>query len=127
MEKIYKKEGISKRELIRKRSQFIKIFKNSKRIDSEKIRVYFTANEDEKGISKFSIVTGRKLGKAVQRNRIKRVIKEVYRKNKDFFGRGINWIFIPQGKWEKINYNKTERLLLDVIKGIKKRKGNRRL
>lgn len=127
MEKIDKIEGIRKRELIKKRSQFIKIFKNSKRIDSEKIRVYFTANEDEKDISKFSIVTGKKLGNAVLRNRVKRVIKEVYRKNKEYFGRGINWIFIPQGKWEKTNYNKTERLLLDVIKGIREKKGNRRI
>ena len=123
---MYKKEGIDKREIIKKRSQFIKIFKNSKRIESEKIRVYFTANKEDKGISKFSVVTGRKLGKAVVRNRIKRIIKEVYRKNKEYFGRGIDWIFIPQGKWEKMNYNNTERLLLDVIKGIKKKKGKRR-
>jgi ribonuclease P protein component len=119
---MFKKEGISKREVIKKRAQFIKIFKNCKRIDSEKIRIYFTGDRNEIDISRFSVVTGKRLGKAVLRNRIKRVIREIYRKNKEYFGRGISWIFIPQGKWEKIDYNKTERLILDVIKGITKNK-----
>ncbi|MGA1841378.1 MAG: ribonuclease P protein component [bacterium] len=127
MKKMFKKEGIDKREIIKKRAQFIKIFKKCKRIDSENIRIYFTENENEKEISRFSVVTGKKLGKAVLRNRVKRIIKEVYRKNKEYFGMGINWIFIPQGKWEKIKYNNAERLILDVIKGIKKKKGIKRI
>lgn len=120
MNEIFKKEGINKRERIRKKSQFIRIFKNSKRIETKKLRIYFEKNKSN--ISKFTVVTGKKVGNAVIRNRIKRIIKEVYRKNKEFFGTGTNWIFIPQGKWEKIDYSEAERLILNVIEGIKKKR-----
>ena len=119
MKIMVKKEGISKEERIKKKSQFIRIFRSGNRIESEKLRIFYKNNSS--GISKFSIVTGKKLGRAVYRNRIKRVIKEVFRKNKEYFGEGINWIFIPREKWEKTDYYSTERLILDVIKGIEKK------
>lgn len=115
-----KKESINKEEKIKSKSEFIRVFKIGKKIESEKLKIYF--KKDYINISRFSIVTSKKLGNAVQRNRIKRVIREVYRKNKEYFEGGINWIFIPRGKWEKIDYYTTERVILDAIKGIEKKK-----
>ena len=115
-----KKEGVNSKERIKKKSQFVSIFKNGKKIDIKKLKIFYAKNNIN--ISRFTIVTSKKLGSSVQRNRIKRIIKEVYRRNKEYFGKNMDWIFIPQGKWEKINYHDTERFLLDVIKGIEKKK-----
>lgn len=120
MKSRFKKEGISKKERISKKSEFNLIFKNGKKITSKELKTYFIKNNKKQ--SSFSIVIGKKLGNAIQRNRIKRLIREVYRKNKEYFGIGINWVFIPKGKWEKIDYYHAERIILDVVKGIRKKK-----
>ena len=108
---------IRKRERIRKRSEFIQIFKNGKRIDTCNFRIYIGKNELR--ISRFAVVTGKKLGNAVVRNRIKRLVKEVFRRNKAYFGNEIDWIFIPKGSWEDIGYFHTKRIIMDAICGIK--------
>ncbi len=120
MEEVFKKEGIKRIERIRKKTEFKKIFNSATKINSEKINIYYSKNKSE--ISRFAVVTSKRLGNAVVRNKIKRSIREVYRRQKGYFHKGIDWIFVPQGKWEKINYLETKRLLLDVIKGIKEGK-----
>jgi ribonuclease P protein component len=116
----FKKAGINKKERIKKKAHFLSIFKNGERIDKKKLKIFFTKND--RNISRFAVVTSKRLGSSVQRNRIKRIIKEVFRRNKEYFGKNMDWIFIPQGKWKKISYHDTERFLLDVIKGIEKKK-----
>jgi len=119
MKGVLRKEGIKRIERIRKRGEFEEIFRSAKRVNRENLRVYYALNK--RNISRFAVVTGRKLGKAVLRNRLKRIIREIYRRNKSVFGNGVDWIFIPKGKWEVVNYSYIERILLDVINGIEER------
>ena len=115
---MFRKEGIKKIERLRKRSEFKKILKEAKKIKTEILSIYWSGNIDNK--SRFAIVASRKLGKAVLRNKIKRKIREIYRKNKGIFHKGIDLIIIPHGRWEEIDYWKSEKILKDAIKGIKK-------
>lgn len=119
MKVVLKKEGIKRVERIKKKAEFEEIFRSAKRVNKKNLRIYYALNGSN--ISRFAVVTGRKLGKAVLRNRLKRIIREIYRRNKRHFGNGIDWIFIPKGKWEIISYSYIERILLDVINGIEER------
>ena len=119
MKSVLKKEGVNRFERIRKKREFEEIFGSAKKINLDGLRIYYTKNKMD--VSRFTVVASRKVGNAVVRNRLKRVIREVYRRHKNIFGEGIDWIFVPKGKWERINYSYIERKLLDVIKGIKKR------
>ncbi|MGA1790782.1 MAG: ribonuclease P protein component [bacterium] len=119
MKGVLKKEGIKRVERIRKKAEFEKIFRSARRVNKKNLRIYYTHNDRK--FSRFAVVTGRKLGKAVLRNRLKRIIREIYRRNKRLFGNEIDWIFIPKGKWEIISYSFIERILLDVINGIEER------
>jgi len=120
MYKKEKKEGIHQKERIRKRSEFNQVFRSARRIETSEIRIYCSENKME--ISRFAVVTSRKLGNAVIRNRIKRILKEIYRRNRKCFGKGMDWIFIPKKTWDKIDYFHSKRMILDAISGIKRDK-----
>jgi len=106
-------QGISWKEHIRNRNDFKEIFRRAKRIDKKGLRIYYTRNN--KGTSRFAIVVGKKIGCAVTRNRIKRVIREVYRRNKGFFEGGVDWIFVPKGQWDTIRYKDIEKLVIGAV------------
>lgn len=56
------------------------------------------------------ISIGRSFGGAVKRNRAKRLIRELFRRNKDIFPQGRDIVFIPHKGWlrdEDINLQVT--------------------
>jgi ribonuclease P protein component len=71
-----------------KRAQFLLLSRHGKRIQTR----FFLANYEENalGRSRIGITVSKKVGNAVARNRIKRLVREFYRLNRDF---------LP-GKWD---------------------------
>jgi len=63
------------------------------------------------GKTRFGIVAGRKVGHAVRRNRIKRLLREVFRLNKKRFPAGYDIIVIVKRGIPALSYN-------DVVKEI---------
>lgn len=118
MEYLKGREKIGEEERIRKRSDFQNIFKSAKKLNKNFLTIYWSSNRIQ--YSRFAVITSKKFGNAVRRNRVKRIIREVYRKNKESFGKGIDWIILPKGDWQRIDYWQAERLILDAIKKVSK-------
>jgi len=76
-------EALTRNERLRRQGDFTNIFKNGKRIKLPGLTLIYVAN----GLKwhRIGIGIGRKFGKAVQRNRAKRVLREFYRRNKEMF------------------------------------------
>jgi len=72
-----------KEERIRKRAEFQRALKGGVRFQALHFRISISPN----GLShcRLGITTGKKIGSAVQRNRLKRRIREFFRLNKDRF------------------------------------------
>ena len=117
-----RRETLSKRERIRKRSDFWKIFKSAEKKDAQICKIYYVENERKE--TRLAVVVSRRIGNAVERNRIKRKIREIYRKKKDLFS-GRDWIIIPKNAIKCLDYWQLEEYLLNVIKGIESRKKNK--
>jgi ribonuclease P protein component len=87
-----KRFGLSAKERVKSRKDFEKIFANGKTLFSsnKRLKVTYLAdkNKFKPGIL-ISVAVHKKAGKAVWRNRIKRLIKEAYRLNKEIVNKYV--------------------------------------
>lgn len=76
-----------KEERLQNSSHFQKVFKYGRKQRSEAITVFFLENKLPQ--SRLGISIGKKFGSAARRNRMKRLVREAYRLNKQKFLSGI--------------------------------------
>ena len=79
-------------ERIRRRPEFKLIYERGAKVHSRYSTVFILANDG--GVGRLGIAATRKLGGAVQRNRAKRLIREVFRRNK--IAPGFDVVVIPK-------------------------------
>jgi len=77
---------------IRRRAEYQQIYDRGTRIRSRFSTVFILPND--KGITRLGIAATRKLGGAVERNRAKRLIREVFRRNA--IAQGFDVVIIPK-------------------------------
>jgi ribonuclease P protein component len=77
-------------------SQFQQVFDHGKCFYSPCLRVHSLPNGRE--MSRVGLVVSRRVGKAVIRNRVKRLLREVFRRQKSLLEEPLDVILIPQGK-----------------------------
>lgn len=80
-----KRFGFSKNERIKKKNEISQVFNAGKRIytNSRKLKAIFCFGEDDSGTIKIVPAVHKKAGNAVWRNRVKRLLRESYRLNKN--------------------------------------------
>lgn len=119
-----KKFGLSSSERIKSRNDFKKIFNTGKALLSsdKRIKALYVIEKSEKPGVKIAVAVYKKLGSAVWRNRVKRLIKTAYRLNKEILlslsskkNILIKIIFSPVNISQK-NFSKIR--LDDVMPGI---------
>jgi ribonuclease P protein component len=75
-----KPQSFGKRERIRRRKEFAAVYQQGIRRHSENFTVILCNNR--LGIGRLGVTVGKKVGNAVKRNRIKRLLREFFRQNK---------------------------------------------
>jgi ribonuclease P protein component len=99
-------------ERIRRRAEFQQVYERGVRIHSRYSTVFILANEA--GVGRLGIAATKKLGGAVRRNRAKRLIREVFRRNK--IASGFDVVVIPKRELLDASLNVLEadyRILLE--------------
>jgi ribonuclease P protein component len=79
-------------ERIRRRAEFQQIYAQGVRINGRYSTVFVLANK--RAIGRLGIAATKKLGGAVERNRAKRLIREVFRRNK--IAPGLDVVVVPK-------------------------------
>ena len=88
-------ERFTKARRVRRRREFQRVFDLSLRTKARYATVLVAPNVE--GRARLGIVASRKLGDAVRRNRAKRLIREIFRRNELLAGaRGIDVVVIPR-------------------------------
>lgn len=68
------------------------------------------------GIPRFGITTGKKLGKAVKRNRCRRLIREAYRQLAPEITGGFDMVFVARAATVESREPKVEKAMRDLLK-----------
>ncbi len=98
--------NFSKEERLRRRRDFEKIFAEGKAFKGPILNAYVLPNS--LGHTRIGIVVGRRYGGAVQRNRIKRLLRESYRLNKNLIKVGLDIVILPKPNQE-VNFKVIEK------------------
>ncbi|GAW93649.1 ribonuclease P protein component [Calderihabitans maritimus] len=97
---------------LRKRADFRKVYQHGRSLAGRYLVVYYLNSGKNK--TRFGFSISKKIGKAHERNRIKRTLREVCRKNLRQFKEGFDIIFIARSKIKGINYHGVEKDLLKL-------------
>ncbi len=85
-------ESLSPGERIRKKKDFIILYRKGNRYRAKYFNLIYLSNT--LAYSRVGVVASRKVGNAVTRNKAKRWMRELYRRNKDLFAYPIDLLMV---------------------------------
>ncbi|MGE5359167.1 MAG: ribonuclease P protein component [Bacteroidales bacterium] len=85
-------ESLSSQERIRRRAEFQRVYEHGTRTHSRFMTLFILAND--LAVTRLGVAATRKLGDAVHRNRAKRLVRELFRRNKTL--PGLDVVVVPR-------------------------------
>ncbi|GHT15410.1 hypothetical protein AGMMS49573_01740 [Endomicrobiia bacterium] len=95
---------------------FDKIFKNGLRLENKNIKILVYKRNDGQIIRRLGLITTKRVGAAVIRNRTKRRLREIFRTNKHFLESGLDLIFISKPGTALLDYDSLKKIILGLLK-----------
>jgi len=114
------RETFGPQERTRKKKDFDFIYKNGNRFRGKYLTLVYVDNSS--GFSRLGVVASRKIGRAVVRNRVKRRIRELFRRNKILISRPLDIVAIGKGEAGSISWTEFREDFLSAIRGLEKKR-----
>lgn len=103
-------------EKLRRNVEFRIVYRRGKSFSNNTLVLYTYKNNRHRDINKVGISVSKKVGKSVVRSRVKRLISESYRLNKDKFLVGYDFVIIARTSSDSKNYHEIEKSLISLFK-----------
>ncbi|ERI90528.1 ribonuclease P protein component [Clostridiales bacterium oral taxon 876 str. F0540] len=103
-----------KDEKLRKNIEFRTVYRKGKSFSNQLLVLYILKNRKE--INRAGISVSKKVGKSVVRSKVKRLISESYRLNKDNIKKGYDLVFIARTTSSDKDYHEIEKALTNLFK-----------
>lgn len=102
---------------VRQRREFDRIYRQGRVLQDDFFRIHYCSlkNSDEPG--RLGLTVGKSLGKAVQRNRIKRILREIFRQHPEF-SVGLELIVQPKPALAPLENAKIGEFFLQVLQNL---------
>lgn len=94
---------------------FQRVLKTGRRLAHPAIFIFICNRQDGSAIRRLGLITGRKLGTAVERNRLKRRLREIFRLHKQYLAPGVDVIFLPRSGAPGLKYRTLESVVLSLL------------
>lgn len=105
-----------KNEKLRRNVEFRIVYRRGKSFSNNTLVLYIYKNNRHRDINKIGISVSKKVGKSVVRSKVKRLISESYRLNKDKFLIGYDFVIIARTSSDKKSYHEIEKSLISLFK-----------
>lgn len=102
-------------EKLKKNSDFQKVYKHGRSFANRLLVVYVLFHPENPN-RKIGFSISKKVGKAVQRNRIRRLLIEAYRLNQQLFREDLDLIIIPRKKIVGATYSEVEKWMIKLFR-----------
>ncbi|MBI3600107.1 MAG: ribonuclease P protein component [Nitrospinae bacterium] len=106
-------ESFGKNERLLKRWQYKEVYDKGWRVNKGVFVIYGLKNEQ--GYTRIGISVPKRVGTAVKRNRVKRLVREVFRKIKDKFTEPHDIVIAAKKGAEELSYKDVEKIFLSLI------------
>jgi len=114
-----KKEGLSSKERLKKDKEFQIVFREGKKIWINSILLIIYKPNDL-NYRRLGIVISKKIRKANQRNKVKRRVRELFRRNKDLFPENCDIIIIPHPNLLNFKYRNFVGVVKEKLLSLRK-------
>ncbi len=118
---INKKNSLKRNKILKSKKEIDKLFSGAQSISSYPVRIVYIINKEENEFFKTAFsVSKKRFKRAVDRNRIKRLLREAFRKQQDKLKiKGIEMMWMYTGKEMPdypVIYQSIEKLLTEINK-----------
>lgn len=98
---------------------FKRVLKEGKRITTSFVNIFVLNRHDQNEVRRLGLITSRKVGTAVERNRAKRKLRELFRINKHKLTPGLDIIFVLKPEITLTGYSRIKETVLSSLKNAK--------
>ncbi|MFP4081964.1 MAG: ribonuclease P protein component [Candidatus Aminicenantes bacterium] len=109
-------EKFSPQQRIRKKKDFLFLYRKGKRYRGKYFSLIYLANNLSS--SRIAIVASKKVGNAVKRNKIKRWMRELFRRNKNLLNKPMDIVIIPKKDIADLSWSALQKEYLEAIAHI---------
>ncbi len=95
-------ESFQKKDRLLRRWEFLRVQRRGKKLVTNSLVILFLKNKH--GRTRLGVAASKKVGNSVKRNRLKRLIREAFRRNRHMFPRGSDVVVIPKKEAHGMNY-----------------------
>ncbi len=107
-------KNLKKYEIVKKNTDFNDIINTGRCIRNKYYSIYYKDSEDE--FPKFGLAVSKKCGNAVDRNKIKRQLRNIIDDNKKLFSIKMNYIIMVRKEILNVSYLQMEEQLINLMK-----------
>lgn len=113
-----KRFGFRKEEHLHAPNEFREVYSKGTLFKSRYLNLYllYLYENNKTSLKRLGISVNKRIKKAVERNRLKRYIREIFRLNKNRLIKGIDLVVVIKLKSIELNFHKMERELLQLFK-----------
>ena len=104
---------------IRRRAEYRRIQGSKARVHAKHFILLLSSSETQR----LGITVTKKVGNAVARNRVKRVLREVFRRNRDLFPEQTDVVVIAKKGAPRLGYEAVRSELIAVQDGLRRQRG----
>jgi ribonuclease P protein component len=103
-----------------RRSEFVRVQQQGRRVHAEHFILLLLRGRDVAATTRLGVTVGKRVGGAVQRNRAKRLVREVFRRNRELFPVGCDVVLVARPGADRLDYSSVQAELARIQSAIER-------